>query len=148
MIYAVKCGKWIKFGKANSVRDRLAELQVGNPYKLKVLAVANWPDDHEGIVHRILAKHRHQGEWFVDCIASREIVNYMKDELEGESLFATLAIIEFAHRTAWMPPEWKTSQPSETQTQTQSLNATSPTKAPRRLQRVMELHDKHLASSS
>lgn len=104
LIYAIKCGKWVKFGKANSVDQRLRDLQIGNPYKLKMLMSADWPDEFEGHIHRFLEAHLHRGEWFIDCIATRRLIDLMADKSEGQALFRTLAIAERCFRTAWIPP--------------------------------------------
>jgi hypothetical protein len=106
MIYAVKCGKWIKFGKADDVAKRMAGLQCGNPYKLKLLAQADWADEEEGNIHEFLAPHRHKGEWFKDCIASRKIVDLMKDNVEGKALWNTLVVAEGLFKRGWVPT-WK-----------------------------------------
>lgn len=55
----------IKIGKADRVVQRLGELQVGNPFKLELLAVAkDVPDSLEAVYHARFSTARMRGEWF------------------------------------------------------------------------------------
>lgn len=54
----------VKIGRANDVKSRMRELQVGAPVELRLLAsrVAIWSD--EGALHRRFEKSWRRGEWF------------------------------------------------------------------------------------
>ena len=56
----------IKIGIAKDVKKRLCELQVGNPYELKILYFTPCCRKDEAEIHRILTMHNlHiRGEWF------------------------------------------------------------------------------------
>jgi hypothetical protein len=64
-IYFVKCRRFLKIGFATDVRTRIADLQTGNPFELRLIAELK---NHTRIVetwfHEILWKSRTRGEWF------------------------------------------------------------------------------------
>jgi tRNA U38,U39,U40 pseudouridine synthase TruA len=66
VIYAIHAvgTNFVKFGKANNVKRRLAALQTSNPLELRVLAQADWPDSAEARIHALLRHSSVRGEWF------------------------------------------------------------------------------------
>ena len=59
----------VKIGKANNVKKRLEELQIGNPVKLNLLLKIEYESekqayDAELSLHRLFAKKRIRGEWY------------------------------------------------------------------------------------
>lgn len=61
----------LKLGRAGDPYKRLAELQVGNPLELKVLAIGNvspfirWSSrEAEALCHKALKPRHIRGEWF------------------------------------------------------------------------------------
>lgn len=64
----------IKFGVAQSPKERLKELQTGSPVMLELLAFCPGRPHHETMIHRRLMGLRHHGEWFRRCDKSMEIV--------------------------------------------------------------------------
>lgn len=65
VIYAIQAGIGpIKFGRALNPKQRLGELQTGNPEKLKLIGFADVGNDKEGLIHRFLRDERLNGEWF------------------------------------------------------------------------------------
>lgn len=58
----------VKIGVSHSVTERMIDVQVGNPNKLKVIAVITLRDseqgDIEGELHRRFRHFRMRGEWF------------------------------------------------------------------------------------
>ena len=103
MIYAIRCGQWVKFGKANCVKSRMADLQIANPYKLTLLAAADWPNDHEALIHAFMRPHHQRGEWFRNGVAAKAIIEAMKDQQEGLTRFKTLLIAEANFRFGHVP---------------------------------------------
>ena len=67
-IYAVSCSTYIKIGIARNVTMRLRELQVGNPFLLRVVArhriAHEAAANAEYLAHCALADRHHRGEWF------------------------------------------------------------------------------------
>ena len=66
MIYAIEAvgsGR-VKFGRAIDPPNRLGELSTGSPYPLRLLGSAEWPDDHEALIHETFRDFRVCGEWF------------------------------------------------------------------------------------
>lgn len=65
-VYLIRCGDYIKIGKAVVPQKRLAALQAANPLTLELLHVLTDGDGHELEIelHRRFAAHRHRGEWF------------------------------------------------------------------------------------
>ncbi len=80
MIYVIQAvgTDWVKVGIATSPKKRLAWLQTAIPLELVMLAVADWPDEDERVIHGLLWEHRIRGEWFKHCKTVDEIVERMK----------------------------------------------------------------------
>lgn len=57
---AVKIG----FTRHNDIERRLVALQVGNPYKLRVVAVVRGSFYTESMLHALFGRNRLNGEWF------------------------------------------------------------------------------------
>jgi len=59
-----------KVGRSSDVERRLQDLQVGSPFKLRIILVARNQGKREKTVHRALHGYRSQGtykgEWFVE----------------------------------------------------------------------------------
>lgn len=85
MIYAIEAvgSGFIKFGRATSVGKRLKELECACPHDLHILAVADWQDGAETAIHRVLADHRHKGEWLKDCELVKRIIDWMNNKDAG-----------------------------------------------------------------
>lgn len=66
MIYAIEAIGLdrVKFGRAKNPKNRLDAFATGSPVPLRLLAVAEWPDDHEWIIHDAFSTSRAGGEWF------------------------------------------------------------------------------------
>lgn len=73
-VYVVQAqpGTPVKIGVARDVDARLAGLQTGNPYKLRVLFVLPGGYELEWQFHQKLKKYRMEGEWF-DARAAEKI---------------------------------------------------------------------------
>lgn len=54
----------VKIGVAKDPRNRLADLQVGSPYPLRLLCVFRTIVAYESELHRTLRDYRLSGEWF------------------------------------------------------------------------------------
>ena len=54
----------IKIGTATDIKERLSNLQAGNPMPLKILAVVPGTRREEKALHAEFAGHRAAGEWF------------------------------------------------------------------------------------
>jgi hypothetical protein len=78
MIYFLQAGNNgpIKIGDSDAVHERLAELQVGCPYKLKLLFVYNGREFDEAGLHKKFKHENIRGEWFRPA---RSIVEFRKD---------------------------------------------------------------------
>lgn len=65
-IYAISDGEFVKLGKANNPLIRLANLQTGNPRKLKILFTIRCdnPFTVEAALHRFYKNCHISGEWF------------------------------------------------------------------------------------
>jgi hypothetical protein len=63
IVYAITDGTAVKIGKCvgQHPRERLAELQTGNPRQLLLVAYTH---GKESVWHRVLARDRVRGEWF------------------------------------------------------------------------------------
>ena len=63
-VYAMQCGQYIKIGRSNKIKERLDDLQIGNPEKLELLGSIRAPAYIEYQIHKELADYCHRGEWF------------------------------------------------------------------------------------
>jgi hypothetical protein len=67
VIYAIEVvtiDRFVKFGVALLYQSRLSTLQSSCPYELRLLGVADWPDEEEGRIHAFLEVDRIRGEWY------------------------------------------------------------------------------------
>lgn len=92
-VYFIRAGNRgaIKIGMAKDVNDRIANLQTGNAFKLNVLMLI--PCDSElqarqleAKFHRIFAKQRIRGEWFMGSINFQKL-REVEMENQREKLF-------------------------------------------------------------
>lgn len=87
MIYAVRFTtggrRFIKFGRARNVANRLKALQTSSPWRLAVMAVADWPDHEESRIHAYLwsCKARKHSEWFHEGPDTDYIIALLVDPL-------------------------------------------------------------------
>jgi hypothetical protein len=65
-VYVIRCGDYVKIGKAGDVQKRLNSLRAANPYPLELLTVLTEGDGHvlERELHQRFAEYRHALEWF------------------------------------------------------------------------------------
>lgn len=68
-VYFIQAGMYVKIGRATRgrIHERLGELQIGNPFTLKIIASAVVHDatEAEAQLHRQWAHLRRRGEWFL-----------------------------------------------------------------------------------
>lgn len=66
-VYFVSDGRAIKIGRSNNIGKRVPMLQVGNPYKMKIIGAIETKDDLrvEKMFHNLYSLHRLTGEWFL-----------------------------------------------------------------------------------
>jgi hypothetical protein len=82
MIYAIQVGDDgpVKIGRGKNPTARLADLQVGSPFPLRLVAQCSWHDQNETIIHHHLRESYMQGEWFEPTEAVLEVVSLMRRE--------------------------------------------------------------------
>lgn len=80
MIYVIHAvgTPFVKIGISTRRRNRLKELQIGCPFPLAYLAVAEWPNSDEIRIHRVLRAHRAKGEWFKRCPEIESLIKHMQ----------------------------------------------------------------------
>jgi len=76
VIYFLKCNSYVKIGLTAlveyvdhdcvliSVKNRIGQLQTGNPYKITCIGVLLGDRGMEQTIHRELAEYHVRGEWF------------------------------------------------------------------------------------
>ncbi|MGW4808738.1 GIY-YIG nuclease family protein [Kitasatospora sp. NPDC004272] len=67
----------VKIGCTTDLQRRLAALQCGSPFKLQLLATFTGGQELEAALHRLLASHRLEGEWF--DLAGKDPVEVVSD---------------------------------------------------------------------
>jgi hypothetical protein len=63
-VYAVQAGSFIKFGKANDPRARLAHMQIGCPLTITFIGRIRGGRRLETALHDYFHEYRKHGEWF------------------------------------------------------------------------------------
>ena len=66
MVYFIQCGDAVKIGYTakRTAKDRIAEMQTGNPGKLKTLLFMDGSRKDEANFHEMFSMYRVRGEWF------------------------------------------------------------------------------------
>lgn len=64
LTYAIGVHSYVKFGHARNVEGRLINLQVGTPYRLRLLATINSSPQLHYYLQHYLAAHLYRGAWF------------------------------------------------------------------------------------
>ena len=64
MIYFLGAGRFVKIGFTDNLKLRMSEIQVGCPYKMKLLAYCEGGFDEEYRFQDMAAYYRYRGEWF------------------------------------------------------------------------------------
>jgi hypothetical protein len=84
-VYVLECGGFLKVGHSSkSVEARMSELQIGNPKRLRVVAVVEGGPALERRLHNELADYHVGGEWFALCVGSERLLKRYV-ELAGEN---------------------------------------------------------------
>lgn len=80
MIYCIHAvgTEFVKIGVVNSIKDRLAMLQIGCPLELVLIASTDWPDVDERIIHRHLCQDNVRGEWFRMSDATNAVIDAIR----------------------------------------------------------------------
>lgn len=74
----------IKIGRATDPIKRLGELQVGNPYELRITRIVVAPAIQEKRLHQLFADARLQGEWFRPYAQLAAIADALADDGLGD----------------------------------------------------------------
>ena len=90
MIYAIEAvgSGMVKFGRAKNPKNRLKELSTGSPHPLRLLAMANWNDDVERLIHAAFRHLRVNGEWFKEDDHVKMFIAYMMENPHGVPNYA------------------------------------------------------------
>jgi hypothetical protein len=64
MIYFIRCGDFVKIGRAENPAERVKGLQTGNPYEVELLGVFDGNDSEERRLHAAFSPFHHKFEWF------------------------------------------------------------------------------------
>lgn len=79
----------VKVGRSSRPRQRLSQAQTGNPYKLRIAAIAKGQGKHEPMVHEAMRRLRMRGEWFTLSDSMKDLIRHVKttgslpDEMTG-----------------------------------------------------------------
>jgi hypothetical protein len=84
----------VKIGRGTRPEIRLATLQVGSPYNLKLLGVLEDCGGYERDFHWYLRKHKMLGEWFAWSRQTEEIVKLALSGGDWPSIVAVRPVRE------------------------------------------------------
>lgn len=73
-IYFIRCGEFVKIGKAKNPFHRKHNLQIGSPFLLELLGWFEAEASEEQRLHQKLLGHHVRGEWFRWCDEIEKIV--------------------------------------------------------------------------
>lgn len=109
-VYFAQCGDRIKIGVANNVTARLAQLRTGAGGPLALIAAVDGGREVEKALHKKLARHHIDGEWFRDCEEVRKAIqnslsNFgasksVNGKPRGNAKFSAVARLLWPHKTA------------------------------------------------
>jgi len=87
-VYVIKCESFFKVGKAENPKRRFMELQLANPFRLRLLASfpTETPEQDEKAIHAALKSHWIRGEWFSLSETSRKDLCAQLIKLYGQSI--------------------------------------------------------------
>lgn len=74
VVYFIECVGRIKIGYSTDVKGRMSALATGAPQRLTLIATIPGSPQFERAIHRHLASHRTNGEWFADCATVRDAI--------------------------------------------------------------------------
>lgn len=63
-VYFIKCNDFVKIGQTNNVKQRIKDLQTGNPHELQLLKTINADIKIEVQLHKQFSHLNIRGEWF------------------------------------------------------------------------------------
>lgn len=75
MVYFIECVGRVKIGYSTDVKSRMYQLATSAPRRLTLIATIPGSPQFERAIHRHLAAHRTNGEWFTDCAAVRAAIS-------------------------------------------------------------------------
>lgn len=75
-VYFIRAGDYLKIGKTDDIKKRVAQLQTGCPHDLQVVLLVPGDEREEGLSHEELKSEHVRGEWFK---ISEKTVAYMVD---------------------------------------------------------------------
>lgn len=63
-LYFIRCGEYVKIGRADNINSRMSQLKSMNPYPLELIKVLENEGYREKEFHEKYEKYHHQGEWY------------------------------------------------------------------------------------
>lgn len=112
-VYAIEGGDYVKIGIAADVTKRLAQLAIGNPYEMAVLAT--WPMSRraarivESYAHQFLKDHRITGEWF--AADATTCIRAISDAIEISRSYVDIGYPATPRPDDPFPPPWPARAP-------------------------------------
>ena len=87
MIYFIQCTVtgYVKVGHSYDPMYRAKTLQVGNPFKLELVATIMGNQTYEAQIHKRLEPYHIRGEWFNPC---EEMVEYIVNDLHAKGIYS------------------------------------------------------------
>lgn len=83
VVYFIRGGDRIKIGTSRQLESRFGALRSSSPVDLEILATVPGDRVLEQSLHRELAKHRVNFEWFSDCVEVHAAMHRVVKELNG-----------------------------------------------------------------
>ena len=84
-VYVIECEGLYKIGWSKwGPRSRASQMQVGNPFELKVIGAIPGSRENEAEWHEVFASQRVRGEWF--ALSQQDIAYVLNDASEVDQL--------------------------------------------------------------
>lgn len=100
-VYFVSDGKLVKIGFSKRPEKRLGSMRTMSSVTLQTLGIVPGSRALEQATHQVLAKHRHHGEWFVNCPDVLNLIaRIITDGFEAAGVVPEPAAEEFDEHTS------------------------------------------------
>jgi len=107
-VYFIACdNRFVKIGFARNVVERLAELQTGCPFKLRIIGeLPGVAPSMESVFHEVLSQLRFRGEWFELTDRLRLMIHEINSGARPDALLAAKALYRSTSSRARTSREW------------------------------------------
>lgn len=107
-VYFIGCdNRFVKIGFARNVAERLADLQTGCPFELRIIGeLPGAAASMELVFHEVLSRLRFRGEWFELTDRLRLMIHEINSGARPDAILAVEALYRSTSTRARTSQEW------------------------------------------